>query len=223
MTTAATSLPNRNIRQRELVPDEKLQAIDVTVIGVGAIGRQVALQLAAIGAPRIQLIDFDTVEEENLAAQGFLESDLGRNKVDAVAEMCQRINSEIEVKFTNRKFGNTMFTGGAVFCCVDSIDTRKAIFGQINNRADLWIDGRMSAEFMRILTVWDDKSAKFYETQLFPGNEAYQGSCTAKSTIYCASGAATIMVSQFAKWLRGCQLDYNINFNLLTNELLAQG
>lgn len=223
MTTATTRLPNRNIRQRELVPDEKLQATDVTVIGVGAIGRQVALQLAAIGAPRIQLIDFDTVEEENLAAQGFLESDLGRDKVIAVADMCERINSEIEVKFSIRKFSNLMFTGGVVFCCVDSIDTRKTIFGQINNRADLWIDGRMSAEFMRILTVWDDKSAKFYETQLFPSNEAYQGSCTAKSTIYCASGAATIMVSQFAKWLRGCQLDYNINFNLLTNELSAQG
>ncbi len=222
MTTATISLPNRNIRQRELIPDEKLKTTDVTVIGVGAIGRQTALQLAAIGAPRIQLIDFDTVEEENLAAQGFMESDLGQKKVDAVANICRKINSEIEIKTINRKFSNMMFTGGIVFCCVDSIDTRKTIFEQISNRADLFIDGRMSAEFMRILTVYDDKSAKFYETQLFPGNEAYQGSCTAKSTIYCASGAATIMVSQFAKWLRGCQLDYNINFNLLTNELLAQ-
>lgn len=218
-----TVLANRDIRQRELVPPDKLETTEVTVVGVGAIGRQVALQLAAIGVPKIQLIDFDTVEEENLAAQGFLESDLGLNKVLAVGEMCKNINSEIKIKTTNRKFSNLMFTGGVFMCCVDSIETRKIMFEQINNRADLWIDGRMSAEFMRILTVWDDKSAKFYETQLFPAEEAYQGSCTAKSTIYCASGAATIMVSQFAKWLRGCQLDYNINFNLLTNELLAQG
>lgn len=221
--TTAVGLPNRNIRQRELVPDEKLQTTDVTVIGVGAIGRQVALQLAAIGAPRIQLIDFDTVEEENLAAQGFRESDLGMKKVQAVQLSCREINSEIDVQAKDGKFKNIWFMSGVVFCCVDSIDTRKIIFGQINDRADLWIDGRMSAEFMRILTVHDDKSAKFYETQLFPGNEAYQGSCTAKSTIYCASGAASIMVSQFSKWLRGCQIDYNINFNLLTNELLAQG
>ena len=37
-----------------------------TVVGVGAIGRQVALQLAAIGIPKLQLIDHDTVEPVNL-------------------------------------------------------------------------------------------------------------------------------------------------------------
>ena len=218
-----TIFANRDIRQRELVPSEKLSATSVTVIGVGAVGRQASLQLAAIGTPKILLVDFDKVEEENLAAQGFLESDLGRNKVDAVAEMCRKINSEIEIKTASRKFSNLMFTGGIAFCCVDSIETRAEIFKQINNRADLWIDSRMAAEFLRVLTVYDDKSAKYYETQLFPGNEAYQGSCTAKSTIYCSNVAAGIMVSQFAKWLRGCQVDHNINFNLLTNELLAQG
>ncbi|HBN76613.1 MAG TPA: thiamine biosynthesis protein ThiF, partial [Planctomycetaceae bacterium] len=48
-----------------------------TVIGVGAIGRQVALQLAAIGMPQLQLIDFDAVEASNITTQGYLESDLG--------------------------------------------------------------------------------------------------------------------------------------------------
>jgi hypothetical protein len=42
---------DRFIRQREIVPAEKLAGVTATVIGVGAIGRQVALQLAAIGAP----------------------------------------------------------------------------------------------------------------------------------------------------------------------------
>lgn len=218
-----TVIADRDIRQRELVPPDKLSTTSVMIIGTGAIGRQAALQLAAIGTPNIQLVDFDTVEPVNLAAQGFLESDLGRNKVDAVAEMCRNINSEIEIKTTNRRFSNLMFTGGVVFCCVDSIETRATIFKQINNRTDLWIDSRMSAEFIRILTAFDTKTAEFYETQLFPGNEAHQGSCTAKSTIYCSNVAAGLMVSQFAKWLRGCQVDYNINFNLLTNELLAQG
>lgn len=216
-------LENRDIRQRELVPPDRLETTEVTVVGVGAIGRQVALQLAAIGVPKIQLIDFDTVEEENLAPQGFREYEIGQKKVVAVKVNCQEINCSVNIQAREGKFRNLWFTGGVLMCCVDSIDTRKTIFEQIKNRADLWIDGRMSAEFMRVLTVYNDKSAKFYETQLFSGNEAYQGSCTAKSTIYCSNVAAGIMVSQFAKWLRGCQLDYNINFNLLTNELLAQG
>jgi phosphoglycerate dehydrogenase-like enzyme len=45
----------RFARQRDLVPRERLSTIKVTVIGVGAIGRQVALQLAAIGTRHLQL------------------------------------------------------------------------------------------------------------------------------------------------------------------------
>ena len=43
--------PDRDIRQRGLVPPERLAACHAVVIGVGAIGRQVALQLAAVGMP----------------------------------------------------------------------------------------------------------------------------------------------------------------------------
>ncbi len=49
----------RFTRQQELVPQDRLLELKVTVIGVGAIGRQVALQLAAIGVRQLQLIDFD--------------------------------------------------------------------------------------------------------------------------------------------------------------------
>ena len=59
---------NRFERQADLVPQSRLQELLVTVIGVGAIGRQVALQLAAIGVRRLQLIDFDRVELTNVAA-----------------------------------------------------------------------------------------------------------------------------------------------------------
>ena len=54
---------NRFTRQQELVPQDTLMDSKVTVIGVGAIGRQVALQLAAIGVRQLQLMDFDVVEE----------------------------------------------------------------------------------------------------------------------------------------------------------------
>jgi len=52
----------RLIRQSDLVPERRLTEVSATVIGVGAIGRQVALQLASLGVPSIQLIDFDLVE-----------------------------------------------------------------------------------------------------------------------------------------------------------------
>ena len=57
-----SGLTSRFTRQEGLVRGERLASVATTVIGVGAIGRQVSLQLAAIGARRIQLIDFDQVE-----------------------------------------------------------------------------------------------------------------------------------------------------------------
>lgn len=215
-------IENRDIRQRELVPPEKLSTTRVTVVGVGAVGRQVALQLAAVGVPKIQIIDFDSVEPENLAAQGFYESDLGKPKVEAVGNVCKAINSEIEITTANQKFRSLQFTGGVIFCCTDGIETRKSIFNAVNRRADLFLDSRMAAEYVRILTVHDDESREYYKTTLFPAAEAYQATCTSKSTIYCANIAAGLLVAQFAKWLRGCDIDKDIDLNLLTNEMGAK-
>ncbi len=214
-----TTTPDRYIRQKGLIPPENLAATKATVVGVGAIGRQVSLQLAAIGIPRLRLIDFDSVAVENLAAQGFYESDIGRQKVNAVADICRAINTEIEITTANHKFKSIEFTGGVIFCCVDSIETRGRIFKAIESRADLFIDSRMNSEYLRILTVHNKSSSEYYPTTIFPAAEAYRGSCTTKSIIYCANIAAGLMVAQFAKWLRGCDIDKDIDLNLLTNEM----
>ncbi len=81
----------------ELVPRRKLTDLTATVIGVGAIGRQVALQLAALGVPRLQLIDFDTVEDTNITTQGYDFEDIGQSKVDATAGAVQRIDPQLHV------------------------------------------------------------------------------------------------------------------------------
>jgi len=77
------SIDNRYERQADLVPGNRLNSLTATVIGVGAIGRQVALQLAAIGARKIQLVDFDTVEPTNITTQGYWARALGQHKVSA--------------------------------------------------------------------------------------------------------------------------------------------
>ena len=63
----------RYSRQIDIVPRERIMDCKATVIGVGAIGRQVAIQLTAIGVPVLQLVDFDHVEISNLASQGYLQ------------------------------------------------------------------------------------------------------------------------------------------------------
>ena len=98
------STDQRYSRQRDLVPPERLAACKATIIGVGAIGRQVALQLSAMGIPWLQLIDFDRVEESNLASQGYLEDDLSRPKVQATADLCQQVNHDLAAQKVNERF-----------------------------------------------------------------------------------------------------------------------
>src|ERR1700693_2181889 len=89
--------PDRDVRQRALIPPERLAACHAVVIGVGAIGRQVALQLAAVGMPLLVLYAHDLVAEETLAPQGYRPDQLGLAKVDATAADCRRIHPPAQV------------------------------------------------------------------------------------------------------------------------------
>ena len=213
------STDQRYSRQRDLVPPERLAACKASIIGVGAIGRQVALQLTAMGIHWLQLIDFDQVEESNIASQGYLEDDLGRPKVQATADLCQQINHQLEVHEINERFRRSMEIGNVVFCCVDKIDVRRLIWEVVKDRSSFFCDGRMSAEVLRILTACDAASRDHYPTTLFSAGEAYAGACTAKTTIYCANIAAGLMLAQFAKHLRNLPVDPDIQLNLLTSEI----
>jgi len=215
----STNTSERYSRQRDLVPPERLATCKATVIGVGAIGRQVALQLTAMGMPWLQLIDFDTVEESNIASQGFLEDDLGRLKVEATAGLCQQINHQLKVHEIGERFRRSTEIGNTVFCCVDSIETRRLIWEAVKDRCSFYVDGRMSAEVLRVLTACDSASRDFYPTTLFAAAEAHAGTCTAKTTIYCANIAAGFMAAQFTKHLRNFPVDADIQLNLLTSEI----
>ena len=63
----------RYCRQKDIVPPDRLAECKATVVGVGAIGRQVALQLAAMGVPWLKLVDFDIVDE-NMVVDGALDN-----------------------------------------------------------------------------------------------------------------------------------------------------
>ena len=61
--------------------------------------------------------------------------------------------------------------------------------------------------------------ARFSRARRGDDPAAYQGSCTAKTTIYCANVAAGLMLAQFTKWLRGLPIEPDIALNLLSAEL----
>ena len=212
----------RYSRQRDLVPAERLGTCRITIVGAGAIGRQIALQLAAMGAASLQLVDFDSVEESNLASQGYLQDDLGRQKVHATADLCQQINHSLETVECDERFRRSMAVGNVLFCAVDSIETRKLIWAAVKDRTAFFADTRMNAEVVRVLTACDPAGRQHYPGTLFDAREAHAGSCTAKSTVYTANIAAGLAIGQLTKWLRGIPADKDITLNLLSSELTCQ-
>jgi hypothetical protein len=235
-------LEDRDIRQRDIIPREKLETMTAVVIGVGAVGRQIALQLATIGVPRLVLVDPDTVEVENLAAQGFNEEDLGERKVNAVAAACSRLNSSTKIVMHAAKFnprlpmpfedtpegetpelcvsGESSASPRLFFCCVDTMEARKEIWQWLEFQK-FFIDTRMAAEVARIfcVTADDPYSSEHYPTTLFTDAEAHPASCTSKTTFYCASLCASLAVAQLAKWLRDIPTDMDMTFNIMTGDL----
>jgi molybdopterin-synthase adenylyltransferase len=212
---------SRFSRQQSLVPQETLTQLRITVIGAGAIGRQVALQLASLGVRKLQLVDFDAVELTNVTTQGYLLADIGLLKVNATGRAVQQIDPAIELSLVEDRFRPHLHVGDVVFCCVDSITARSAIWRSVASRFRLWIDGRMLGEVMRVLAVADEEAREHYQTTLFQQSEAQTGACTARGVIYTAAITAGLMIHQFTRWLRGLPLDMDLSVNLLASEMVV--
>lgn len=212
---------NRFSRQEDLVPRDRLADLRATVIGVGAIGRNVAVQLASIGVPRIQLVDFDVVDNSNRTTQGYALADVGMTKVLATLTAIRQIDPAIRVETVEDRYRPRLEKGDAIFCCVDSIDARAAIWRSAQRHCRFWCDGRMLADVIRVLVVADDQGREHYPATFFTQAEAQPGRCTARSTIYAAAIAAGLMVHQFTRWLRAIPVDQDVSLNLLAGELTA--
>jgi sulfur carrier protein ThiS adenylyltransferase len=226
MTSEIATAPlERDARQRDLVPPARLAACHALVVGVGAIGRQVALQLAAVGVPRLTLYDDDRVGPENLACQGYFAEEVGQRKVLATAELCRRLHPVARVSPLAERFRRStakqLHAGEdlCVFACVDAIGTRRLLWEAVRHSAAFFVDGRMSAEVLRVLAVAHPATDGYYAGTLFDPGEAYVGACTARSTIYTASIAAGLMLGQWTRWLRGLPIDADLCLNLLASEL----
>lgn len=86
----------------------------VAIVGCGALGSMVAMQLAAAGVGKIMIADFDTIDISNLQRQFFFKTEeAGSSKADKLALRMSDINPgctiEIIKKMINRKHASEMF------------------------------------------------------------------------------------------------------------------
>lgn len=185
-------------RQLDLIPVSTLH-MPVTIIGCGAIGSFLGLQLAKMGMTDIKLYDFDTVSVENMSNQFFRFKDIGTNKAAALSSLINDFTG-VAPWYSMGAFDKTSVptTKGIVVVAVDSMAARRMIYEAIREEGfnvKYIIDPRMGSETYLQYTMnpFDSKDNESYLKTFYTDNEAVQERCTAKSTVYTASLAAGVV------------------------------
>lgn len=182
-------------RQLDIIPIDVLGE-RITIIGAGAIGSFTALSLAKMGFSNITVFDNDKIEVENMNCQFYRHSDIGSQKVVALADLILSFTG-VRIEAIDRKYEGGAFPG-IVISAVDSMAVRRLIWENHCMRAPatkVVIDPRMGAEnaLLYVMSPMSEKDAQTYEKTLYSDQDAVQERCTAKATIYTAEMLAGLV------------------------------
>lgn len=215
-------------RQSALVPTEKMATLTHHVVGCGAIGREVAMQLASMGASRIWLYDFDTVDDSNVVTQGYAQADIGKRKGSALFDAIMAVNPEVEIEVSHKKvngvIGPELGRESVLYATTDNIESRGYLFHDHwgHSECPLLLDSRVLGETIRAIACTRPEGAAHYAKTLFKPSEAVRGVCSARMTIYAARIGASLLTHNLARWLRGLPVHLDVTIDLLPGILVHE-
>lgn len=198
-------MSNMYARQSTACPQDKLKDLNVLVVGVGAIGRQIARQVGLLGVKSITCVDDDIIEEHNVVPQMFPVSAIGKLKVlyiqEELEQLCPTVQvNAIPVKW-NPKIGNKF---DVVFPTVDNIEIRANVFSFYQEKCKAFFDIRIGGDMALVLSAvgsFNDKD--WYKKTLFKKSEANRSGCAQPMTNFIANVSSGLAVAQFANWVTG--------------------
>ena len=192
---------------------ENIQKKTVILAGVGGIGSYVGFLLARMKPASMFIYDDDTVEAVNMSGQLYGQSDLGRYKVSALAEMIRNYANYSSVFAISERFTNESEAGDIMICGFDNMAARRLFFDKWVNHVQskpeeerkncLFIDGRLAAEEFQILCIKGDDEYninRYSNEYLFSDAEADETICSYKQTTFCANMIASYMVNLFVNF-----------------------
>ena len=209
-------------RQLDILPIKCLDK-SITIIGAGAIGSFTALSLAKMGFEDITVYDFDKIEIENMNCQFYRRSDVGKLKVEALADLVESF-TDVKINAINQLFEGDPLNG-IVISAVDSMSARQMIWdGQKQSAGvDILIDPRMGAEtaMLYCMNPHDADDRFSYEKTLYSDDEAVQERCTAKSTTYTALLLSGLVAKAVKDIVTDSPYPRIVNWSILHNALEA--
>ena len=175
------------------------------VIGVGAVGRPLALMLARAGA-RVTVYDDDTVDWPNVGTQGYHADDVGKPKVHALMDEMKRMLPPEKHTFRGyqqRVEEVTHFENWShVFLCVDSMETRAQLTEAASSM--YYYDARCGSRVGNVQyymgrrsSIADVKDYENYKSSLFDDNESSPAPCGMQTMPHVSQFAAALAFNMY--------------------------
>ena len=167
-----------------------ISGVKFHIVGCGAIGSSVAMQLVRLGGDNFILYDFDKVEIPNVGVSQYDELDVGMSKVGALTNHMKRVNVMIKVERHENKFQT--YNGGKEDILILGLDSMSArmdivkLLAQCPFKPAFVIDGRMGAEQYQQY-IYDNITVKKYEKDWYSDENSDPEPCTRKATSYCSN------------------------------------
>ena len=184
-----------NLRSQDIVD---LSGVEFHIVGCGAIGSSVALQLTRLGGDNFFVYDFDKVEVQNIGVSQYIDEDIGKPKVRALIDHMIKINQNIRVEGVLSRFKHYKGTKeGILVLGLDSMDARKEVVKSLSehpSKPKIVIDGRMGAEHYQQY-IYNNITMAKYEKNWYSDEDSDQEPCTRKATSYCSNMSGSFIAN----------------------------
>jgi hypothetical protein len=192
-------------RHAPLFSSEKLGTERIDIIGVGATGSKIAIELAKLGVSNIHVWDDDVVSAHNVANQFYGRQHEGMLKVDAIAEAIKQISGLEITKHPCRVEGGEAL-GSYVFVLPDSMKARKQIWTtslKFKPFVKLIIETRMGIDegVIYCFNPINPTHIKKYEATLYDDPPEEKRADLAPCGTRISVGPTATLVAGFSAWL----------------------
>ncbi len=204
---------------------DRLLSSKVAVIGCGALGSMVAMQLAAAGVGKILIADFDTIDISNLQRQFFFTTEeAGEMKATVLSKRMVGINPQCQVEIVKKLIDRSLAKELFAECdfIVDATDNpvSKVMIEEIcNEMGKTCCIAGVSGFHGQVMTI-NPGGVKFREV-FSPVEDMNFMPCSIGGVVGAAAAlCASIQASEAVKYLTGAGTTLEnclLTFDLLTN------
>jgi molybdopterin/thiamine biosynthesis adenylyltransferase len=160
------------------------------------------------------MYDDDVVEQANMSGQLYCKEDVGKTKVDAMANMITRYTTMSNIYAIRNKFTSASEAGNVMICGFDNMVARKTFFHawrkHMRDKSEeekgkcLYLDGRLSIDTLQVFCITGDNDwaiSEYMEKYLFSDAEAEETQCSLKQTTYLACMIGSFIVNLFTNFV----------------------